>query len=303
MKPVKIMTVVAALLIAASAYCESLGIIPLSARQLGMGGAAIAVADDAFAWAQNPAGVASLANKPKEDGKWAWDAAASYAQSNEISGDRLKAWDVSLSACDPADGMGFGAGWAQPKISDEKMNLYGAGFGMRVKAEGWNQLSWGVSVQRINWPSGADLSDDTIFNIGLMYDVPIPDRKPIKLGLVVNDVTDKLGDLVEGEDIYSSLIGRTWSMGTSFEISPRLLFAADMRGFGNAGRTWSTGVEYKCDEWAFRAGDLDGGLTLGVGYKGSNWFIDYAHGTTPKLLSLVTDTSVKVNAVTVGVNF
>jgi len=316
MKSVKIMFVAVALLITVSAFSEGLGVIPMSARQLGMGGAGIAVADDAFAWTVNPAGLANLASKPKEGAKWSWDVAGSYGQSNSIDfgpvDEKVKYWDIDFGACDPAAGMGFGGGWAEGKIDPVKADIYGAGFGMKLRSEACKGLSWGVNVQRakVDVDTG-DPDDDfsgskTLFNAGLMYEVPIAEGKAIKLGLVVNDVTDELGDAVGGGPV-GSFIGRTWSMGVALPVSDKLTLAIDNRGVGETLHIWNAGLEWKSNGWAARVGDWDGSLTLGAGYKGTNWFVDAAYGNAPinKVMGLIGGSAPKINlsAITVGMNF
>jgi long-subunit fatty acid transport protein len=325
MKSVKIMLVVFALLITVSAFCEGVGIVPMSARQLGMGGAGIAVADDAFAWTQNPAGLASLATKPKEGAKWSWDVAGSYTQSSDLFADtKVKAWDIDFGACDPAEGMGFGAGWADAKIDPVKLDIFGAGFGMKVRSESCKGLAWGVNVQRAKLDSDSANSENsfsgskTLFNAGLMYEVPIAENKAIKLGLVVNDVTNELDDAVGNignignignvgnvSNIATSFVGRTWSMGFALPVSDKLTLAVDNRGIGQVLHIWSAGLEWKSNGWAVRAGDWDGSLTVGAGYRGKNWYIDAAYGNSPtnKVVNLLGGPTVNFTAVTVGANF
>jgi len=321
------MIVVVALLITVSAFSEGLGLIPMSARQLGMGGAAIAVADDAFAWTQNPAGLASLASKPKEGAKWTWDVAGSYTQSNNLSFDedfseRIKAWDIDFAANDPEQGIGFGGGWADAKLDPVKIDLYGAGFGMKLRSEACKGLSWGVNVQRAKLDvDEEDISGSkTIFNAGLMYEVPIAENKAIKLGLVCNDVTDELGDIASDfgapdyiSGLVGSFVGRSFSFGLSLPVSDKLMLAVDNRGVGELARTWSAGLEWKDNGWAARVGDWDGSLTFGAGYKRDNWFIDAAYGNSPlnKVIGLANGLldpdeqipTINFAAVTVGVNF
>ena len=315
MKSVKIMLVAVALLITVSAFSEGLGIIPMSARQLGMGGAAIAVADDAFAWTQNPAGLARLADRAKEGDKWAWDVAGSYAQSNSIDGEKLKMWDIDFAACDHAEGMGFGGGWADAKVDPVKADIYGAGFGMKLRSEAVKGLSWGVNVERAKVDDGSgDSAGKTLFNAGLLYHVPIAEGKAIKLGLVCNDVSNELGKIGDGLGTYGgvidSFLGRSFSFGIALPVSDKIMLAVDNRGIGELARTWSAGLEWKDNGWAVRAGDWDGSLTLGAGYARNNWFIDAAYGNSPvnKIIALADGLgagvpAINFTAVTVGCHF
>lgn len=275
MKTVKLMVVVAALAITVSAFSADFG--SLSARQLGMGGAAVAVADDAFAWSQNPAGLASANIPVKEGAKLGFAAAGSYAfgetpafstGSNDFDG-----WDLSLGAVDPAQGYGFGLGYAEMRPdAGRNSKTYGAGFGIRGRSEALQNASAGVAVRRVD--DGIDKA--TVYDLGLMYTVKLADVAPVKLGLVVNNVGDKWD-------------GRSYTAGVSVNATPNLMLAGDLTGIGQSNRSWRMGGEYKINEFALRAGDADGALALGAGYKINNWCIDAAHSQkNGEKLSLIT---------------
>ena len=175
---------------------------------------------------------------------------------------------------------------------------------MKLRSESCKGLSWGVNVERAKYDAdtvGGGSGGKTLFNAGLMYDVPVAEGKAIKLGLVVNDVTDELG-------VASGIpIGRTWSMGVALPVSDKITLAIDNRGVGEILHIWNAGLEWKSNGWAVRAGDWDGSLTLGAGYKGKNWFVDAAYGAAPvnKILGMVGPGAPKINlsAITVGANF
>jgi len=294
MKTLKIVLVLAALAMAVSGYCQ--GFNGVSARSLGMGGTGIAVADDAFAWIQNPAGLAALAAAPKEGSKWSWDVAAEGTFSTEeADGTGHDVWGISLSACDPAQGLGFGIGGGQDKPDGgEKSKLWGAGFGIKGRTESTQDWAAGAALRRedhtitsTTYPVGAAQTSvsrtetETVFDLGLMYNVKIAEALPIKLGFVVRNAGDKND-------------GRSFDGGVSFKASDRLLVAADLMGIGQSSRDWAIGGEYKVNEWAFRAGDASGQLALGAGYQWNNWCLDYAH--TQK-------GGAKTNLVTVSTHF
>jgi hypothetical protein len=274
MRFIKPMVVLAVLAIAASAYCLDLAGGIFSARQLGMGGAAVAVADDAYAWAQNPAGLPNLA-PAAEEGRWAINAAGAATFSSTYGPfDDFNIYDLSASALAPDGSWGVGAGWGHEDEEGWGVSTgYGLGVGTKVKSESY-PFNVGVSWFHVRMPEAvyvteavaARLVDDThnLFNVGLMYDVQIPDHTPIRLGLLVQDVGDQLG--------------RSWNFGVSFHAGPRLLIATDLDGLGSENRTWLAGAEYRlCDDWCARAGDFDGSLSLGAGYHHGNFYADYAH--------------------------
>jgi hypothetical protein len=276
MKLVKIMLVVAALAMVGTAYCQTFGNV--SARQLGMGGAAVAVADDAFAWIQNPAGLPALAAAPKEGAKWSWDVAAGATFSSENkAGDNKDLLDISLSACDPVQGMGFGVGAGQDKIAGDKDKLWGAGFGIKGRSDSTRDWALGANFQHESWTG----SSQTTYDVGAMYNTEIAEKMPVKVGFVVRNVGDKFD-------------GRMYVGGVSFKASQRLLVAADLGGVGQTHRDWALGGEYRLDEWALRAGDAGGALALGAGYKWNNWCLDYAHAQKD---------GAKTNLVTVSTHF
>lgn len=236
----------------------------ITARTMGMGNVGIAVADDAAAWLQNPAGLASL-NIPCPEGKlWANDIVGTWSDLDELTG-----LGLTWSGFQPAKGIGFGAG-----ISDVEDigTFYGAGFGMNI---GTSPFSAGVTVQRTNFDVSID--DETLFNLGLMYNLPLAERAPVRLGLVVEDITDETD------------MGPFFNFGAAWYATPALLLAADVVDLTDEtddGPFFNLGAEYAFGTdmaWKARAGLVDSllsnghDLTLGVGYKFvNNWRLDAA---------------------------
>ena len=271
MKAAKTAVVLAVLAIATStAFCQIDS--AFSARQLGMGGAAVAVADDAFAWSQNPAGLPNVATSAA-DGAWGASVAGSYAfSSQDWNGFDLDAWDASASFVDPGKNWGVGGGYFRMSTDDYGIaKLYGFGVGGRF-SKAYDQFNWGVSVMRLGAENRAfglkyepnwEMID--VVNLGLMYDVRLPEMRPIRVGVTVFDVADEMD--------------RTWTLGASFNAGSRLLIAADFIGAGSTrDRTFVFGGEYRlCSHFCLRAGDSDGQFTCGAGLKHGNLFVDYAH--------------------------
>ncbi|MEN6642061.1 MAG: hypothetical protein ABFE08_06410 [Armatimonadia bacterium] len=241
---------------------QFLGGASLTPRAAGMGGAAIGVADDAGAWLQNPAGLAALnVACPSEDKLWAADAVLSFADAGDVDG-----WALTGSAWKPSSAYGFGAGLLN---IDDLGDLVGAGYGAAWKN---TPFSWGVNV--VNVSLDDDSFDDTIFNLGLMYRFAVPEKAPIRFGLLVEDITDQ------------SDLGPFFSLGMAWPVTPQWLVAADVTdvtGETDDGPFFSGGVEYSFvgTGWKARAGFADTGdghdLTLGAGYAfGNQWRVDAA---------------------------
>jgi len=232
-----------------------------TSRSLGMGGTGTGVADDAAAWFQNPAGLGAL-NVPCQEGKtWANDAVGTFADYGDVNG-----WALDWSGWQPAKLMGFGAGFAD--IEDD-VQIIGAGFGMNYKQ---TPFSWGVNIENVN-PDDYLLDSNTYFNIGLMYRFPQPEKAPLRLGLVIADVTDESDN------------GPFFDLGVAWPATDKLLIAADVDDLTDeVDVSFSAGAEYLFgmeNEWAARLGALDNGdghdLTLGLGYAfKNNWRVDAA---------------------------
>jgi len=230
-------------------------------RQMGMGGAAIGVADDAGAWFQNPAGLGALnVACPTEGKEWAADAVAAYADAGDAD-----AWLLTGSAWKPADRWGIGAGYVD---GDEYGKSYGIGYGANWKT---SPLSWGANLV-VEDPD--DAGSDTYFNLGFMYRFAVPEKAPIRLGLLIEDVTDQSDN------------GPYFDLGVAWPVAPQWLVAADITDITDEtddGPYFSGGVEYSFvgTGWKARAGFADTGdghdLTLGAGYAfGNQWRVDAA---------------------------
>ena len=286
MKFARIAIVLAVLAIAASAYCQSFSQGLVSVRQLGMGGAGIAVADDAYAWIQNPAGLPNL-QAPEANGKWRFNTVAgSSFSSHDFDCGELEIRDWTISAVDPNRKWGVGGGLGFfANDADGITTGWGVGAGTRYGEN--SPWSGGISYANVTRPrffmdGDRFFETDNIFMVGWMYDVRLTDHSPVRLGLVVSDLTDQ--------------IQRQFNFGASFWITPNLLLATDFVGIGSFDRTWNAGAEYRFPgwNWCLRAGDNDGRFTFGGGYRYHDWYADYAH--TEK-------DGQRINAVSIGYEF
>lgn len=252
MKYVWMVAVLVCVVLTSSAFAQL-----ATPRAMGMGNAATAVADDAGAWFQNPAGLAGLNVAAPEGKDWANDVIGAYADYGDTG------FGVTWSGFQPAKGQGFGAGYVD--AGDTK--YLGAGFGMNWKD---SPLAWGVNVLRNDPDAG---SSDTLFNIGLLYKAARTDAAPVRVALVVNDVTDETNN------------GPWFDLAVAWPATDKLLIALDAIDVTDEfDSTFNFGAEYVCgatNEWALRAGSNDSDLTLGAGYKfGNNWRADFGWADT-----------------------
>lgn len=234
-----------------------------TARSLGMGEAVIGVADDAAAWYQNPAGLASL-NAPVLEGKqWGNDIMATWGQVD--MGDTYDGWALDWSGWQPAKNMGVGAGYTD----EDGGKVFGAGFGMGIKDM---PLSVGVNVVR----NDPDMGDGTtLFNLGALYKFAQPEKAPIKVGLTIEDITDETDN------------GPFFNVGVLWPATPKLGIAVDITDItdqSDNGPYLNAGAEYVFgtnSEWTARVGCVDDGdsndLTVGVGYKAPKFRVDVAY--------------------------
>jgi len=248
--------VVALCLVVSGAWASGLGFN--TARSLGMGGAVNAVADDAAAWFQNPAGLANL-NAPAVEGKtWGNDIMLTYSKLDSGSSD-VDGWGLTWSGWQPEKAMGVGAGY----VNSDYESMLGAGFGMALKN---SPLSWGVNVVNHDPDSG---DSSTIFNIGLMYKFMQEDKAPVRVALMAEDITDEWDE------------GVWFNLGVLWPVTEKVSLAVDVDDvtdqsdsspFFSAGAECTFGTN---NEWTGRVGVMDTGedheLTAGVGYAAKNW--------------------------------
>ena len=239
----------------------------LTARSLGMGGASIAIADDAAAWLQNPAGLACLNVPAKEGNRWGSDAMATYLRFDPTAQGTVPApeWEASAgtwSAWQPEKTWGIGAGVAY--VPNEGTS-YGAGIGNNLGQGAW---SWGVNFLTSLPQVGAS---ETLTNLGLLYRAP-----RFRLGVVGEDVLGRTQD------------GPLWNAGFAAPLSRTISLAVDVvdvTGKTLDGARFSGGIEWSflsCRNLVLRGGLIDTSqasssdheLTVGAGYKFNRCRVD-----------------------------
>lgn len=259
MKSRLVVAVLVLVVLASGAWAQGFGLF--SPRASGMGGASIAVADDAAAWFQNPAGLAALAIPCKEGTEYGNDILFGFANNDENS-----AWELTWSGWKPSSNLGFGAGYANVEDVD---NVFGAGFGAGFADV---PLSGGINVMSVD-PEGDD--SQTILNVGALYRLNLGEEvAPLKIGMVVTDVTDEFD------------LGTFWGIGLAWNATKDLLVAVDFNDVTdelNEGVLVSGGAEYafgSAREWRVRAGAFDDGdetnFTVGAGYQAQQWRADFS---------------------------
>lgn len=272
MKTRLVVAVVVLVMLATGAWAQGIGAI--SPRASGMGGASIAVADDAAAWYQNPAGLAALGVPAKEGSEYGNDILFAYADMDEMNG-----WGLTWSGWKPADNIGFGAGYAS---ADDLGTALGAGFGAGLKDV---PLSAGISVVALKADDHMHLTqfgvddDETILNLGALYRLAMgEDKDPLKIGVTVTDVTDEFE------------VGPFWNIGLAWKPVSDLLLAVDFSDITDEmdmGTLINAGAEYafgSAKEWRARVGVMDNGdesdFTFGAGYQAKQWRADFSYVDT-----------------------
>jgi hypothetical protein len=226
---------------------------------MGMGGCGIAIANDAVAWAQNPAGLGAR-GVPCEAGKtWSSDVLGAYDKQTD------HAWGLNWSGWAPSRGFGVGAGYFNMPSS----KLYGAGVGFAATD---SPLSFGLNAVRYDPTTGHAY---TLWDAGALYQMARHQAAPVRFGALAADIGDETG------------VGPWYDLAVAWPVAPRLLVAVDATDVTDRskhGPYYSAGAELSlgnANEWKARAGVMDTGnghdLTLGAGYSfAKNWRVDGA---------------------------
>ncbi len=236
-------------------------------RQMGMGGAAVAVADDANAVYYNPAGlsqlekrdfsISSLVNNAERD-RIDYDDTVIYAEPDR----RYGAWGLYFL------NAGYrGRGWSEPE------NQYGASWGKEI-FRGFSIGAGGQFIDARHKTSGVseETEDDLSLDLGLHY-------RPIRwfsAGLLAQDVNEP--------KVFGVLRRMNVRPGIAFRPHKKILIAYDIYDLENfVGLEHSFGMEWWLSRYfAFRAGGYHDDPTGGLGIKiitrrGIDYKIDYAY--------------------------
>jgi hypothetical protein len=269
----------------------------MGTRPLGMGGAFVAVADDANAAQDNPAGMAFLDKESR---------LATFTHSNLFNVGFLSRDFIAYAQADSGFGA-FGLNWNRfaatldPEQWTEDAFAY-SGAKLLSPGEGYPKISVGWQAKYMRVDSG--LSDSTD---GLTVGGGTATGYGLGLGLMVK-LRPSLTVAMFASDLYSSLswatgtleiIPTTGRAGLSYRLTESTLFSAEFRGQqGSAGfgpSSWHLGAENwffdgKQLMWnAIRNLGLRGGYfqqlansdagqySVGASAKADQWQIDYTY--------------------------
>lgn len=227
------------------------------ARVTAMGGVRAGLANGASAFLDNPAGLPDVDTFGTRLSPWPIMVSGSTTLDADVD-----VWSILGSARNSARTQGIGAGIWHADADAWDADFIGAGYGLELLGP---DTSLGISVYQRDRSASAGPAQDgdgdaTVFSVGLMkrFEGRINNWR---LGAVVRDITDELD-------------GPTVDVGASIELPAGWLVAADLVDLTdevdtrfNAGAQWRVPMT----SWALRAGLADGDLTVGLGYRISNF--------------------------------
>jgi len=254
--------------------------VGVGARQLGMGGAYVGLADDAHAIYWNPAGLPKLQRQ---------EFSFSYMPNRLINGlnTGYGAATIPLGERQAIGADLFYETYSDPELSFTAFNLR-ASYGVSLV----NWFSAGVNLKyvaplsvkynniQVDDPRGLGLDIGAVFDAGLL----IPHLEGLRLGFMARDVS---GTSVKFDNDFSEKIyPASYTVGASYKLGDNLTLAADLDDRAHFG------VEYSLfNLLALRAGvqrDVRGYSSemyysggMGLRYRGLK--LDYAYTTHPVL--------------------
>ena len=299
----KNLAIAAALAMASGAWAASgdlggtFSSMGVGTRPMGMGGAFVAVADDANASFENPAGMAFFEKESKF---------ATFTHANLFSLGQLSRDYLAYAQSDTGGFGAFGLSWNRftanldPETWTEDSFSY-AGAKALSKGDGAKMaLGWNLTYMRVE--SGFSESTDnltvgggTASGYGIGVSLMIRLRPSLTLGIVANDVYSSLAWATGTLEILPP----TAKAGFAYRLTDQTLFSAEGRGqqasqgFGPS--SWHVGAE----QWIFDGKQLmwdvirnlgvrggyfqqmqngdAGQLSVGATAKADEWQVDYAY--------------------------
>ncbi|MDI6782068.1 MAG: PorV/PorQ family protein [bacterium] len=245
--------------------------LQIGCRPQGMGGAYVAVADDANAGYWNPAGFIEIGSKqlgfmylkPMDvDG-----VAISYSSLSLPLGSD---WAVGVSYLDKRAGLeeGRGARYKENKISESTFILSGAHRFTRV-------LSAGISVKRFGLDVSMNSGGGFGYDMGLLYNYPIKEGNNLAIGLALKNFSANFDDESFPATVRLGVAGKLYN--------EKLIIAADVntkKGV-NEKKDYSVQHHAGCEVEVMqgirlRLGEDRGNLSAGMGFAMRNWQLDYS---------------------------
>lgn len=237
---------------------------PFNARVWGMGGASTAVADGADCILANPAAAVFLEGNQASLGIFQEklvDTLAMYDAVDALSFD-YDGWGIAFATgSETAPGKRSGGGLVFADAEDtfwlpvQQLTLGGG--------SGNDTTALGATVDL--WTFGAGYQSEFNLGVGALWRSP----EGLYLGFNWDDVISTI------EDVDLDVL----TVGAAYE-QDRFTVAVDLYDIGeNYGDSaLLAGVEARLDGGvALRVGSMDGEISYGIGYRGKDWSIDYAH--------------------------
>jgi long-subunit fatty acid transport protein len=245
--------------------------LQIGCRPQGMGGAYVAIADDANAGYWNPAGLIKVGSKelgfmylkPMD----AEGVAVSYSS---LSIPFSNNWAIGVSYLDRMAVLqeGRGARYQENKISESTFILSGA-------HKFTNVLSAGISVNRFGLKSSIDNDNGFGYDMGFLYDYTIKDGNNLCIGMTLKNFSSGFNDESFPATVRFGIAGKLYN--------ERLIVAVDVntkKGV-NEEKDYSVqhhaGCEVEVIEGIWlRMGEDRGNLSAGAGLAIRNWQLDYS---------------------------
>lgn len=240
---------------------------PFNARVWGMGGASTAVADGADCILANPAAAVFLEGNQASFGLIKEELVTSlamYDYSASVPID-LDGWGIAFaSGSEQTPGRRQGAGIVFVD-ADETFGLplkqltFGGGSGSETTA---------IGATLDIWSFGSGYQSEYNLGVGALW------RSPEGLSLGFN-WDDAISSLDLGVDLDVLTLGAAYETDR-FTVAVDLHNATGTDFYGDS--AFLAGVEARLEGGAaLRVGSMDGEMSYGLGYRGKDWAIDYAH--------------------------
>lgn len=245
--------------------------LQIGSRPQGMGGAYVAVVDDANAGYWNPAGLTNVGSK---------ELGFMYLKPMNVEGVAVSYssiaipfssnWAIGISYLDEIAELkeGRGAQYKESNINESTFILSGA-------HKFTNVLSAGISVKRFGLNASLDSGGGFGYDMGLLYNYPIKEGNSLSIGMILRNFSADLNNESFPATVRLGMAGKLYN--------EKLIVAVDVntkKGV-NEKKGYSLQHHAGCEVevmqgiW-LRAGEDRGNLSAGAGFSLRNWQLDYA---------------------------